>query len=181
MNDVCFILEKKNLYVDEYLVDFEIPIFFICKDDENYKYAVECIDSHELIYVIAQVKINDILDMLKNKVSLCDFIKNGSKFWKVKSGDVVENDIIESISDLDSNMLPKQNTFLDLKNKKIENYIKKLELELISFENEFGIANLSLRKITSFSFKVDLINDGHLYQNRRKGKRIPLLLVGGIF
>ena len=87
--------------------------------------------------------------MLKNKVSLCDFIKNGSKFWKVKSGDVVENDIIESISDLDSNVLPKQNTFLDLKNKKIENYIKKLELELISFENEFGIANLSLRKIRS--------------------------------
>lgn len=183
MSDICFILENKNLYVDEYLVDFNIPIFFICKDDDNYKYAVECIDTKALTYVISKVDLTDVLDMLQNKVTLRDFILNGNNFWLIKSGDSIENDIVEVIKEIDSNKLPKENEFLDLHNKKIENYIKKLEMEKVSFNSSFEIIDVSLKTIYSSTFRAIKAENTRLY---RKQKRIirnvfPIYLAGGVF
>ena len=183
MNDVCFILGKTKLYIDEYLVDFDIPIFFVCKDDNNSKYAVECINTTDLIYVISKVDINDTLKMLNNEITLSDFIRNGKEYWFIKSGDSVENDNVEKNPFLNPDMLPKENTYFELTNEKISNYIKKLNEEKNNVMNEFCITDFLLENLWTINVKTVKIANNNLYRKRRKvtKKTFSILMAGSVF
>ena len=100
INEVCFKIDSKNLYIDEYLVELNIPIFFICKDDANKKYAVMCENTSTLEYLICSVSINSLIKMLKNELTLYDFIKQSTFKWIIKSGETFESDIIELVTNL---------------------------------------------------------------------------------
>ena len=69
-NTVCFEIDGKALVLDKELITFTIPIFFICYDNDNQKYAVLCTDSEQLNYIVGKVDTNSILAMLNNTLSL---------------------------------------------------------------------------------------------------------------
>ena len=78
---IFFDLNGKYLYLDHYLVDFDIPIFYICKDDLNNKYAVNCVDSHNGEYIICKTNNLNIKAMLENQLSLRDFMLDSDEKW----------------------------------------------------------------------------------------------------
>lgn len=129
-HDVFFYINNKELYLDSYLVDFDIPIFYICKDDENSKYAVMCIDSIKEKYVIGLTTNKDIKAMLLNSLDLCSFINNTSKKWYVICNKEKKSDEVITVQKLNKSDLPKKNAFLELHNKRVIDYVKKIDSEI---------------------------------------------------
>ena len=142
--DICFKIGTSSLFVDEYLVDFDIPIFYICKTEFGKKYSVVCVDSHNMEYIISSTTNEDILKMLKSQLLLRDFILKSDEHWHILSGDTIDDDKINRIYDIPDNMLPKSGEYLDLHNKRIDDYSKKIQNEidsanyLNSFDNHFS-------------------------------------------
>lgn len=186
-NEVCFVINSKKLYVDEYLVEFNIPIFFICKDDSNNRYAVICENTSELEYLICHVSINSLYKMLKNELSLYDFIYKSIEKWILKSGDTLEADIVEAVQDLRFDYYPKKNEYLDLNNDKICNYIKRIENELVEQPIEencsIELTKMVLETIASFSTFVSESNNRYKISRNSVKQKIPLklALVGGLY
>lgn len=129
MSEISFKVEEKYLYTDEELVEFNIPIFFICKDEVNQKYAVLCVDSEELIYVVAKVAIKDILLMLDSEITLRDFFMKTSEKWRIYAGEDYLSDEIEKIEEFQDNELPISGAYFELSNSKIKKYVERLAEE----------------------------------------------------
>ena len=129
-NTVCFEIDGKALVLDKELITFTIPIFFICCDNDNQKYAVLCTDSEQLNYIVGKVDTNSILAMLNNTLSLRDFFITAMEKWRILTGDDYTLDRIEKIETLHDDELPKIDTYFDFSNIKIEEYKKQLEYEI---------------------------------------------------
>ena len=185
-NDVCFVINSKNLYVDEYLVELNIPIFFICKDDDNNRYAVICENTSELEYLICRISINSLYKMLKNELTLYDFIYESIEKWILKSGETIESDKVYAVSELRMDYYPK-NEYLDLKSTKIVNYIKKIENEILeqSIEENCSIelTKMVLETIARFSTVISESNNKYKIPRNSVKHKIPLklALVGGVY
>ena len=179
--EICFRIDSKNLYIDEYLVELNLPIFFICKDDNNLKYAVMCINTKTLTYVLCRVTIQSILKMLKNNLSLYDFFISSDEKWYLTSGNTIEDDKCEKFQKLPENLLPQKNTFLDLHNHKIQTYIERLQNESTIYEINYEITMIIEPIIhTTLKIKTD-----SLYKNIRNAKKkkfnLPISLAGAVF
>ena len=186
INEVCFKIDSKNLYIDEYLVELNIPIFFICKDDANKKYAVMCENTSTLEYLICSVSINSLIKMLKNELTLYDFIKQSTFKWIIKSGETFESDIIELVTNLPDDYYPKKNEYLALENEKICNYIKRIEKESqseIAYEiYSFELSKMFLETIAKFPTVVNESNKLYKIPRNSEKQKIPLkiALAGGV-
>nr|WP_298678277.1 hypothetical protein [uncultured Treponema sp.] len=179
--EICFRIDSKNLYIDEYLIELNLPIFFICKDDNNLKYAVMCINTKTLTYVLCRVTIQSILKMLKNNLSLYDFFISSDEKWYLTSGNTIEDDKCEKFQKSPENLLPQKNTFLDLHNHKIQTYIERLQNESTIYEINYGITMIIEPIInTTLEIKTD-----SLYKNirnaRKKNFNLPISLAGAVF
>ena len=185
-NDVCFIINSKNLYIDEYLVEMNIPIFFICKDNDNNKYAVLCEDTSELEYLICRVSIDSLYKMLKNELTLYDFIHESDEKWILKSGDSLETDLVEEVRELEPAYYPKKNEFLALNNEKICDYIHRIQSECseaFSENNSIELQKMILTTLTRFKTTVSKSNkEYNFFRNSVKQKyNLKLSLVGGVY
>ena len=49
---VQFVIDGKELYLEKVLVETSVPLFFICKDDNDIRYSVLCTDTFEFKYVL---------------------------------------------------------------------------------------------------------------------------------
>ena len=145
---ICFEIDRKSLMLDKELITFTIPIFFICCDDDNQKYAVLCTDSDQLNYIVGEVDAQSILDMLNNTLSLRAFFLAATEKWRILAGDDYTRDIIEKIETLHDDELPKNDTYFDFSNIKIEEYKKQLECEI---EN-----NISSTEINTVCFQYTI-------------------------
>ena len=129
MNEVSFKIDERYLYTDEELIEFNIPIFFICQDKNNQKYAVLCVDSEQLIYIVGKVEIKEILLMLNSRITLREFFMNISEKWRILAGEDYMSDEVERIEELCEEELPVEGAYFELSNSKIENYKKRLNKE----------------------------------------------------
>lgn len=129
MDDTCFRIGNTELFVDEELVEFDIPIFFICTDKYDHKYAVLCVDSNELIYVVCKTELDDLIAVLTSKVTLYDFFVKCQEKWRVYTGDDYSEDKVEQVGSLQDDELPVKDTYFELSNTKIAAYIERLNRE----------------------------------------------------
>lgn len=159
MNDICFKLNNKCLYTDEELVNFNIPIFFVCRDDENNKYAVLCIDSEQLVYIVAQCSIESILAMLNSQITLRDFFLHTGSKWKVYAGEDYLSDEVEEITKMQEDELP-ANQYFELANAKIADYIKRLteESPIVHYSRSYQ-QNLVLFNLPVVYQKINIVNN----------------------
>ncbi len=182
--EICFKINSKNLYIDEYLVELNLPIFFICKDDDNLKYAVMCVNTTTLTYVVCKVTIDSIIKMLKNILSLYRFFMSSDEKWYVQSGDTIETDTCEKLQTLTDNLLPQKNTFLDLHNDKIKTYIERLQQESNSREINYPITTMIIIKRLLIKDRLQLnIKGDNRYENMPNSKKLqmPIQLAGAVF
>lgn len=140
MNDTVFFdLNGKYLFLDSYLVDFDIPIFYICKDICNYKYAVMCIDSHNDEYIISKTCNKNIKAMLENQLTLRDFMLDSVEKWHTIYDSNMECDVSNLVSDIEDSKLPEKGVFLELYNKRVMDYLKVIENEIQSEDIELQV------------------------------------------
>lgn len=128
---LCFRIEGIELYLEQVLVDYmDIPIFFLCKGESNH-YLVLCTDIDELNYIIVKLFMNDVYELLHGERSIRNIILKQNEYWNVISGEEIPLDEIErlSISELDVVLLPKEDIYFKVVSTKLENYVKKFDME----------------------------------------------------
>ena len=130
-SELCFRIEGIELYLEQVLVDYmDIPIFFLCKGESNH-YLVLCTDIDELNYIVVKLSMNDVYELLHGKELMRNTILKQNEYWNVISGREIPLDEIErlSISELDVGLLPKENVYFEIVSTKLENYVKKFDME----------------------------------------------------
>lgn len=137
--DLCFIIEKKDLYLEKVLVDYmDIPIFFICKSNEDY-YIALCIDVEEYNYVVAQMSLEDTYALLHGKIAMRDAILKQKEYWLIYSGVTPQEDVVEKkkISQLSKDVLPEKGAYYKILTDDIEKYVQTFD-EGYFAESNFG-------------------------------------------
>ena len=130
-NKLCFRIENIELYLEQVLVDYMgIPIFFLCKGEGEY-YLVLCTDIDELNYIILKSSMNDVYELLHGKESIRNTMLKQKEYWNVISGEEIVLDEVErlSIAELDVSLLPKEDVYFEIVSTKLENYVKKFDME----------------------------------------------------
>lgn len=132
-NKLCFRIENIELYLEQVLVDYMgIPIFFLCKGGGEY-YLVLCTDIDELNYIILKSSMNDVYELLHGKESIRNTMLKQKEYWNVISGEEISLDKVEklSVSELDVDLLPKENIYFEIVSAKLEDYVKKFDTEYV--------------------------------------------------
>ena len=125
-------LEKTGqLYMEKILVSFDVPVLFVCKDYENRKYLCLCVDESIGEYVIAELKINKLLDMINNKVTMEYTFRNCENKQLIITKYDYDNEkinfIVQDSQNVSSDMLSTVGAFLELTNDLIKEYIELLQ------------------------------------------------------
>ena len=130
-SELCFRIEGIELYLEQVLVDYmDIPIFFLCKGEDNY-YLVLCTDIDELNYIIVKLSMNDVYELLHGGESIRNIILKQNEYWNVISGKEIPLDKVEKLSTpkLDVSLLPKEDVYFKIVSTKLENYVKKFDIQ----------------------------------------------------
>ena len=154
---LCFKIKNEKLYLEKVLVFFnEIPLFFVCKDEKQQRFLVICTDLEEFNYLISSINLSDLRNMLIQKCTMRNTFLNGEKFWKVLSGNTIENDVCSKLKkkNIDLSLLPNENAFYKKISKEDETYVQQIESEYLKSLN-FDDVN-----ITSDSTKFSIENLG---------------------
>lgn len=108
--EVYFVIDGQELVLDFMLEEYEFnPVFYICRDRENRKYAVWCTDFDSESYAVVQVPVLLLNDMLHGNVSIRNFFLNRDVFWSVRCiGDSYVEDLVEKhdMADFPADTLP---------------------------------------------------------------------------
>lgn len=84
-NEVIFNIGDKKLYNEIILINVDIPLLFVCIDDEENRFLVLCSDEENGEYLISQLSDNVLLEMLNQEKSMRNTLLSGKKFYKVIS------------------------------------------------------------------------------------------------
>ena len=134
-NQICFIVDGIELYLDKDLVMFnDIPIFFICKDSNKKYYLVLCTDVDDFNYIIVDIKFSVLYEMLKQQISMKNAIISAKYFWNVQSGDNIFDDIVKksSIKNIDNEVLPLEDAFYEPVTEQDKLYVENIESKYLS-------------------------------------------------
>ena len=105
--ELCFNIENLKLYLEQVLVDYmDIPIFFLCKGENQY-YIALCTDIDELHYIVAKLSLLDVYNLLHGKVPMRDVILKQKEYWNIVSGTDISLDIVtkKKIDTLETSLL----------------------------------------------------------------------------
>ena len=129
--ELCFIIEKKNLYLEHVLVDYmDIPIFFLCKGENQY-YIALCVDIQELRYIVTKLSLTDVYNLLHGKIPMRDVILKQGDYWLINSGVEISLDVItkHGIDMLDISLLPETNAYFEILTKESEMFVQQFDQE----------------------------------------------------
>lgn len=170
MSRITFILNGVALYTEKVLVEFEMPLLFICKDKSNKRYSVLCVDSDEERYLIVESRIRDIVQMIQNTITMKElFLKaKNSIAWMVKSGKTLSEDYVDTIDilNVEDEDLPADGAMYEIYNADIHDYVdmllnRKEEPEQIVYFVELG-AHVNISAYTG------LAEEARKFQEMRK-------------
>lgn len=132
--ELCFKIENINLYLEQTLVDYmDIPIFFLCKGEEQY-YIALCTDIDELNYVVVKLSLPDAYNLIHGKIPMRDAILKQNEYWNIISGDEICSDMVTkmSIDTLEKDLLPEENACFKILTKQMELFAQKFDGEFFA-------------------------------------------------
>lgn len=134
MNKVFFKLNDHLLYLDYMLEEYDyIPMFYVCKDDDEERFLVLCTDFEKESYLITRINLVDLNEMLLGKIDMRSAFLNQSMFWKVQClGNGYLNDTIveDDISEFPKEYLPEEGDKYVLYDEEHREYQKRIAREL---------------------------------------------------
>lgn len=128
--ELCFKIDSRELMVEQNLVEYnDIPIYFICKDAEQNYYTVLCVDINEEQYVIVETKLEKIFKLLTQKITMRDLILSEEKFWKIKVGNTIEEDIctLENMGSICLEDLPNEKSYFKIVTKAHHDFLNNVK------------------------------------------------------
>lgn len=165
--ELCFRIEHNDLFLKQVLVDYNnIPIFFLCQG--KYKnYLSLCVDIENYNYVIVEVSLFDIYDLLHGNVSMRDAILKHKEYWMITSGEDISNDIVERkmIKDIDQSWLPQEGAYFKVLTESIEQYLKSIDNIISIQQNYISYSELKKGYKNEIKNTIDLIFDYSISMN----------------
>ncbi len=132
--ELCFNIDNKKLYLEQVLVDYMgIPIFFLCKGENQY-YVTLCTNIDELSYIVAKLSLADVYNLLHGKIPMRDVILKQNEYWDIASGNEIYLDIItkKNIDTLDTALLPEENACFKILTKQMQLFVQKFDCEFFA-------------------------------------------------
>lgn len=129
--ELCFNIENKDLYLEQVLVDYmDIPIFFLCRGEEQY-YVALCADIDKLNYIVTRLSLSDVYNLLHGKLPMRDAILKQDYYWNVVSGDEIYLDEItkKNIDALEIALLPEADACFKILTKQMRSFVQKFDKE----------------------------------------------------
>lgn len=161
MNELCFVIEDRELHIDQVLIDYnDEPVFYVCKDNEKY-YIVLCTDLEKMRYYIAETEVKSLFKMITGKQPMRDSFLRGNRFWEVLASDSVENDLVRAIkkNEIALSDLPKDGARFEIYSDELREYSEKLGVG-----NRASVASVAKKEkcsVVEVSFEE---GDGHDYE-----------------
>lgn len=157
--ELCFNIENKNLYLEQVLVEYmDIPIFFLCRSENQY-YIALCTDIDELSYIVAELSLSDVYNLLHGKIPMRDVILKQNEYWDIASGNEVCLDMVtkKSIDTLETASLPEEKACFKILTKQMQLFVQKFDCDFFAaqyFSESDKKAELSE---LSASFPLDVL------------------------
>lgn len=165
-NQVHFILNGNKLFLEQILVELDVPLLYICADEIERKYVVLCIDSDIPEYIVTSSTYDNILKMLNNEIPMREIFQLNEEIWKVQTGKTLNKDISKVVkscllSDLE---LPEKGAYFELTNEEISQYKETLKKKnhKYDFSYVYNSSDIVYKDIT-ISKKIDIMN--HVFKN----------------
>ena len=136
--ELCFRIDNDDLSLDQVLVDYDgIPIFFLCKGKEK-NYLSLCVDCENYNYIVVEVSLVDIYDLLHENISMREIILKQNKYWMVFSGIDISEDRVEikKMEDIDQSCLPKEGACYKVLTKPIRQYAECID-KMIYIQSDY--------------------------------------------
>lgn len=131
---LCFIIENRNLYLEQSLVDYmDIPIFFLCKGEDQY-YLVLCVDIEELRYIVTKLSLSDTYNLLHGNVPMRDVILKQSEYWMIHSGDEIDFDMVKKykMDMLELSLLPEKDACFKILTKEMREFVQRFDQDFFA-------------------------------------------------
>lgn len=167
MNNICFMINGNELELDVELVHFnDIPILFICRNQNNYFLAL-CVNDEFTEYYVVEKQLNEIWSMLKGDVDMRSSFLNVVQFWHIKTGDNIEDDqvTLKEIKEIDESVLPYVDAKYEICDDSVRKYYSQMENKLFNKEI-FGLQDSSISQIedsecifVEYLEKIDVLLD----------------------
>lgn len=123
--------EIGQFYIEQILAELDIPIFFICKDENNSRYACLTIDEGDGQYIVEKINVPDLIAVLENNLTLYDFFKNKNNDYLYLTKYDFESDIMNyntiKITDISDEYLPTKGEYFDLMDEELRKYLSFLK------------------------------------------------------
>ena len=149
--EICFKIDGHELFLDFMLEEYEFgPVFYICRDGQNRKYAVWCIDFDKEAYAIVRVPLILLNDMLHGLIPIRDFFLSRNTFWKVRCmDDSCENDQVEKlgVEDFPVETLPNEDFVYKSFDTPHRDYVERIEKELQDQYNNIPVSPVTYRLV----------------------------------
>lgn len=128
--NLVFKVNNKELYLDKVLVDFDgLPLYFVCKDEDERYYMALCTDTICYQYILVSVTEMDLYLLLNEKLPMRDIILKQEKYWEImedEDGDSVE---LLKMSSIIKKNLPKEGAVFKILTEDMKEYVKKFNDE----------------------------------------------------
>lgn len=123
--EICFLIEKDELYMDQILIDCDgIPFFYVCKRKCE-RYLVLRNGYEKESYIIEKIDNADLINMIRGCLSMREIMQKPSIFWSVVTAENIELDNVQqqSIEDIPLEDLPYENTYYEILDDEVEEYL----------------------------------------------------------
>ncbi len=151
---------KGQLFLETVLVEGNEPVLFTCVDIYEQRYLIEMLDSFEGRYLVVSIDTNDLLDMLRDNLTLEQTFKKQKEAYLTSFDDNFDL-ILEAVrnSEIPDEYLPLPGIYFELSTPNIHKYIEQLS---DSFSANYHVAIScydSVKATFSSSFNmIDVFN-----------------------
>lgn len=145
-----FKIDNQILVREQNLIECQVPIFFVCIDDNGQRYLVINLDFEDDEYLIAKATNIDIVDMLQGKITMRESLEKSQNIYYVYAGENLEKDkvIKKDFSDINEDDLPEKNAYFTIdSDKELEDYILELNRNEWKFSvvtNKYSFYNMAV-------------------------------------
>lgn len=130
--ELCVIINHNKIYLECILADYEyVPIFFLCKSEYNEFYLSLCRNPKTAEkYIVVKLPKEEVKNLIYGQLPMRDVFLNQESFWKVFSGDKVENDIVIEypIEQIPKDDLPYEGACYKIFEEYVRKYVESTEI-----------------------------------------------------
>lgn len=134
---MIFYINKKEIFLEKVLVDYmDMPIFFLCTDSTQQYYIALCTDIDESNYVISEISIDDVYDLLHGNIPMRNVLLNQKTYWEVVSGDDIYSDTVtqRNIEELDISLLPEAGACFEVLTPDLQNFVQEFDNSILYYK-----------------------------------------------